>query len=412
MTKPSPSRTYNPLHFEDLEPHRFEDMVRQLIYDFREWSDIQAVGRSGADKGVDIRAIERVATTAIIDPDENEEEYQESRLDGERREWIFQCKRYSQITPKKLVSIINEDLSQQKQPPHAYVVVAACNFSSAAREEFRREMVERQIAEFYLWGKAELEDRLYQPKYDHLLFAYFGISIQARKRSHRTELRSNLTLKKKLVRVLGDIRGGHFQQVLIRDPSDMRYPIIDSVPNKPEQLHWNYWNFRFHTANDGLIFEVERAHAYVNWETEEWDYIEDSLEHSGAYRYLFPFANQGWQQTEKWQSKKNFWGYWENNVPKPHKARFVRFGKIPYDRIILVDEVGDSLNEAPHILIDYLPGKNLVERTFSTRLFDALESTDSFMNQQLDAESNKRTRYFPEEVEEEEYRPPEDHRKS
>lgn len=77
MTKPSPSRTYNTLHFEDLEPHRFADMVRQLIYDFREWSDIQAVGRSGADKGVDIRAIERVATTATSDPDGDEEEYQE-----------------------------------------------------------------------------------------------------------------------------------------------------------------------------------------------------------------------------------------------------------------------------------------------------------------------------------------------
>jgi len=195
MTKPSPSRTYNPLHFEDLEPHRFEDMVRQLIYDFRDWVDIQAVGRSGADKGVDIRAIEQVGSPVISDPDEDEGEYQKNLLSGERREWIFQCKRYSQINPKKLVSIVNEDLAQQEQSPYAYVVVAACNFSSTSREEFRREMVERQIMEFYLWGKAELEDRLYQPKNDHLLFAYFGISIQAKKRSQLTQLRSDLTLK-------------------------------------------------------------------------------------------------------------------------------------------------------------------------------------------------------------------------
>ncbi len=32
MTKPS--RTYGPIHFEDLDPHRFEDLIRELIYDY------------------------------------------------------------------------------------------------------------------------------------------------------------------------------------------------------------------------------------------------------------------------------------------------------------------------------------------------------------------------------------------
>lgn len=50
------TRTLNPLHFEDLEPHRFEDLVRQLIYDFRHWQSIEATGRLGADEGVDSRA--------------------------------------------------------------------------------------------------------------------------------------------------------------------------------------------------------------------------------------------------------------------------------------------------------------------------------------------------------------------
>ena len=31
--------------------------------------------------------------------------------------------------------------------------------------------------EFYLWGAGELEDMLYQPKNDHILFAFFGISL-------------------------------------------------------------------------------------------------------------------------------------------------------------------------------------------------------------------------------------------
>jgi len=45
------SRTINPLHFEDLEPHRFEDLARQLVYDFRAWAGLEATGRSGADEG-------------------------------------------------------------------------------------------------------------------------------------------------------------------------------------------------------------------------------------------------------------------------------------------------------------------------------------------------------------------------
>lgn len=31
------TRTMNPLPFQDLEPKRFEDLVRQLAYDFKPW---------------------------------------------------------------------------------------------------------------------------------------------------------------------------------------------------------------------------------------------------------------------------------------------------------------------------------------------------------------------------------------
>jgi len=45
--KPSTTKTLNPLPFQDLEPHRFEDLVRQLAYDFRRWKSLEAVGRGG-----------------------------------------------------------------------------------------------------------------------------------------------------------------------------------------------------------------------------------------------------------------------------------------------------------------------------------------------------------------------------
>ena len=48
------TRTFGPIHFEDLDPHRFEDLIRELIYDFRDWQSIEATGRTGNNAGFDI----------------------------------------------------------------------------------------------------------------------------------------------------------------------------------------------------------------------------------------------------------------------------------------------------------------------------------------------------------------------
>jgi hypothetical protein len=58
--KTTATRTVNPLHFEDIEPHRFEDLIRQLAHSFRRWGRLEATGRLGHDEGTDIRGIEFV----------------------------------------------------------------------------------------------------------------------------------------------------------------------------------------------------------------------------------------------------------------------------------------------------------------------------------------------------------------
>ena len=69
MIKPKITRTYGPIHFEDLDPHRFEDLIRELIYDYKDWQSIESTGRSGNDSGFDVRAYEKVA---VVTPSENE----------------------------------------------------------------------------------------------------------------------------------------------------------------------------------------------------------------------------------------------------------------------------------------------------------------------------------------------------
>jgi hypothetical protein len=57
------TKTLGPLHFEDLELKRFEE-VRELIYEFKDWQRIEATGRSGFDDGFNICANERVSQPA------------------------------------------------------------------------------------------------------------------------------------------------------------------------------------------------------------------------------------------------------------------------------------------------------------------------------------------------------------
>ena len=73
MSKPKVTRTYGPIHFEDLDPHRFEDLIRELIYDYKDWQSIEATGRSGSDEGFDIRAYEKVEIISPVENEKNEE---------------------------------------------------------------------------------------------------------------------------------------------------------------------------------------------------------------------------------------------------------------------------------------------------------------------------------------------------
>src|ERR1044072_7940732 len=125
------TRTINPLHFEDLEPHRFEDLVRRLLYSFRDWSDIEATGRGGADEGFDVRAWEKGNDVTNVS-DEGEEGIHS--LAG--RLWQIQGKREKTITPQKIRSIIKDGVDGTN-PPYGYILAAATNISKSGYDAFR-----------------------------------------------------------------------------------------------------------------------------------------------------------------------------------------------------------------------------------------------------------------------------------
>jgi len=227
--KVTPTRTLNPLHFEDFEPHRFEDLVRQLAYDYRNWSGIEATGRLGGDDGVDIRATELIFLNPL-QAQVTDEDSEETR-EVEEHVWVIQCKRYQNISPALIRKTVNEALPDGSDPVYGLVIAAACDVTKKTYDAFRQAAREKGVQEFDLWTKARLEDLLFQPRYDHLLFAYFGISLGMQKKSKLYSLRQTLAIKRKLRKVFEvEKHIGNSKPCLIRNIDDEKYPHRADIP--------------------------------------------------------------------------------------------------------------------------------------------------------------------------------------
>ena len=153
---PRTTKTLHPLPFHDLEPHRFEDLVRQLAYEFRDWHSLEAVGRSGSDDGIDIRGTERPYRVGEPTSDDAESEGDELVPITEARSWIFQCKREKAVGPKRVREAVAESLPDNRPAPYGFVLAVACDLSKKARDVFREEMVNRGVEEFFVWRAANL----------------------------------------------------------------------------------------------------------------------------------------------------------------------------------------------------------------------------------------------------------------
>lgn len=388
------TRTLNPIHFEDLEPHRFEDLVRQLLYDFKQWESLEATGRMGSDEGVDIRGIELSASSSEREDGDLDDENYEAIKDVPPTEniWIIQCKREKSIGPKKLKSIVSQSLSRIDKPPFGFLLVAACDFSRKARDEFRKQVIDFGVQEFYIWGKAEIEDLLFLPKNDHLLFAYFGMSIQIRRRSFKVRVRSRLALKKKLVKVLGDIREQSYEHILIRDPKNTKYPYIADNTEFLKNPPWRYWQFKSHDPPDHLAFVVEQYFAYANWETKEWDVLIDcdtaifcNRQLSGLSRDAFNFDNK----------HEIYRIYSERHISENNRAWAMTIKSIHYDRILAIDELGDLHNEGPHLLVDYIKDNDPFEPNWS---YLVIKSAGGFSVKSFIPENKLKKNFFPKKI--------------
>jgi len=342
--KPKTTRTLNPLPFQDLEPHRFEDLVRQLAYDLRRWKALEATGRSGSDEGVDIRATELVRVGDEL------EDFDEGEPSFEERLWIFQCKREKTFGPQKLRKAVIESLASLKKPPHGFILAISTDVSKKARDAFREEMVTRDIEEFAIWAKGELEDMLFQPKNDRLLFAYFGLSLQPKRRSLVTTLRSQIARKKELTKLIEEDEYRD-RLILLRDPTDERYPKKPETGEPPAR-----WLACHAVTMRKPGHLVVLRHEYLACTTPDctgWDMI---LDHDQAQTMV----ENDLRSDRAWGFEDHgvrFDGgpddFWREHIHEQDQAYLKVYRSVPIDRILAIDPIGDGFYPVPHVLIQF-----------------------------------------------------------
>lgn len=340
MAKPKITRTYGPIHFEDLDPHRFEDLIRELIYDFKDWQSIEATGRSGSEGGFDVRAYEKAEVISHLDEENHEEAIEVHPMEGNL--WMIQGKREKAIGPKKIKTILSD--IDSKNPPYGYILAASVNFSKKSYDVFREELRKKGVMEFYLWGKAELEDVLYLPKNDRILFTFFGISLASKRRTRVTETRSAISIKNKLFRIVGE-EGQFYKSILIRDLKDTKYPYEDEYSDFKAKPRWKeYVAFGHHPL--GLRCHVHKYFAYVNKEKKEWDFTREvDLVHRERKD-----EDERQEVLKKRDLVSDFWDF----LPRKNQGYFVINCIVKYVDIAIVDDKGDVYYNFPHIYVDFV----------------------------------------------------------
>jgi hypothetical protein len=319
-------------------------LVRHLIYDFRSWRTIEATGKAGSDDGFDVRAWE--VTSDVANVDEDEDDVGTHPMEGNL--WKLQCKREKQLGPRRIKAIINEGFDKHN-PPYGYILAAPATFSKQSYDVFRNGLRSKGVMEFYLWGKSELEDMLFLPKNDSILFAFFGLSLITRKRLRTSEIKFSINNKNKLLRILGDGNAAQTlsKPFLARDFKDVHYPWKDEYKDFDKVPRWKeYTAVGFHPL--GLIADVAQYFAFVDRRKKTWDYA-SSVNLIRRQTEDDEDAGRSKENFENREKIRNFWRY----LPRDNQAQLVLRGVIFFEDMLVIDEKGDAEYLFPHIFINF-----------------------------------------------------------
>ena len=168
-----PTKTTNPLHFEDLEAHRFEDLGMDVLKKMYQWKRLDPIGVMGSDDGIDLFGV-----------------------DVKGVPYYCQIKRYQKITPQDIRDIIIKIATGNEIGTNArLILIVACNPSKKAFDAFYEEAEKHGFQDPTILTGKKLESDLYS-YYPDLLEQYFGIGKKTKNVSKAALIRKNMKLKK------------------------------------------------------------------------------------------------------------------------------------------------------------------------------------------------------------------------
>ena len=97
---------------------------------------------------------------------------------------------------------------------------------------------------------------------------------------------------------------------------------------------------------------MESLFAYVDFESGQWDITKEWNEALLYFPETAGLDRNDWDPDQKHQICEAFW---ESEIAPANRGYAVEIGLIPYDRILLCDELGDHYHEPPHLLVEYNP---------------------------------------------------------
>ena len=177
---PNPSVTTNRLHFEDLEPRRFEELGYQLLHRLYKWERLDHTGVCGNDGGIDLYGITKEGVHCYC-----------------------QVKRYQKLSQsdiKNIYSTIAENNKTGLEPNSKFILICACDLSKQVLDVAYEEGDKCGFKSVELFPRTKLETLLYNG-HRPLLKTFFG-SDTTKRESNTTKIRKQAHAKKNVINKL------------------------------------------------------------------------------------------------------------------------------------------------------------------------------------------------------------------
>lgn len=171
-----PTVTTNRLHFEDLEPRRFEELGYQLLQRLYKWDRLDHTGVCGNDGGIDIYGV-----TADGIP------------------CYCQVKRYQKLTQSDIKGIYSTILTNNPtgiEPNAKFILICGCDLSKQVLDVAYEEGRKVGFTKVELYARTRLEALLYNG-HRTLLRTFFGIG-KSKSESNATKIRKQARAKKQV----------------------------------------------------------------------------------------------------------------------------------------------------------------------------------------------------------------------